>query len=103
MSDVTNPVAVAAIDAVDTAYGHADLPVGDVAGSDAGTFDHGYTDVLAPQAPALDRRQRRHPDAVALYRRLLRRAPDHSVTIVSLGGYTNLAGLLAARPGGREA
>jgi len=36
-----------------------------------------------------------------LYQRLLARAPDHSVTIVSLGGYSNLAGLLAA-PDGRK-
>src|SRR5882724_2364506 len=45
VSDVPNPVAVAAIDAVDTAYGHGSIPIGDVAGSDTGTFDHGYTDV----------------------------------------------------------
>ena len=39
------------------------------------------------------------PDAVALYRTLLAGQPDHSVTIVSLGGYTNLAGLLASKGG----
>jgi hypothetical protein len=33
--------------------------------------------------------------AVALYRRLLRAQPDHSVTIVSIGALTNLAQLLA--------
>ena len=46
VSDVTNPVAVAAIDAIDTAYHHPDVPLGAVAGSDTGTFDHGYTDTL---------------------------------------------------------
>ncbi len=99
VSDVTNPVAVAAIDAVDTAYGHPDLPVGDVAGSDAGTFDHGYTDTLAAKLPHSITDSSDTPDAVALYRRLLSRAPDHSVTIVALGGYTNLAGLLQGAGG----
>jgi hypothetical protein len=99
VSDVPNPVAVAAIDAVDTAYGHGDVPIGDVAGSDAGTFDHGYTDALAAKLPHSITDSAESPDAVALYRRLLSRAPDHSVTIVSLGGYTNLAGLLQG-PGG---
>jgi hypothetical protein len=36
---------------------------------------------------------------VALYRRLLARQPDRSVTIVSLGAYSNLAGLLDSRHG----
>ena len=101
VSDVPNPVAVAAIDAIDTAYGHGDIPIGDVAGSDTGTFDHGYTDVLAGKLRHSVDDSGDAPDAVALYQRLLRRAPDGSVTIVSLGGYTNLAGLLDA-PGGRK-
>jgi hypothetical protein len=99
VSDVPNPVAVAAIDAVDTAYGHGGLPIGDVAASDAGTFDHGYTDTLAANLPHSITDSSDTPDAVALYRRLLSRAPDHSVTIVALGGYTNLAGLLQSRGG----
>ena len=94
VSDVPNPVAVAAIDAIDTAYGHAGIPIGAVAASDAGTFDHGYTDTLAAKLPHSITDSSDTPDAVALYRRLLSRAPDHSVTIVALGGYTNLAGLL---------
>jgi hypothetical protein len=101
VSDVPNPIAVAAIDAVDTAYGHPDLPLGAVVGSDGGTFDHGYTDVLAAKLPHSVKDSSEVPDAVALYQRLLQHAPDGSVTIVSLGGYTNLAGLLAA-PNGRK-
>jgi hypothetical protein len=101
VSDVPNPVAVAAIDAIDTAYGHPDVPLGALAGSDVGTFDHGYTDVLATKLPHSVKNTGDVPDAVALYQRLLKRAPDGSVTIVSLGGYTNLAGLLAT-PGGRK-
>jgi hypothetical protein len=39
------------------------------------------------------------PEAVGLYRALLARQPDRSVTIVSIGAYTNLAGLIASHTG----
>jgi hypothetical protein len=100
VSDVRNPVAVAAIDAIDTAYGHADIPLGAVAHSDADTAPHGYSDVLARRLPHTVRNSADVPEAVALYRQLLTRQPDRSVTIVALGAYTNLAGLLAS-PNGR--
>ena len=47
VSDIPNPVAVAAIDAIDTAYGHGDIPLGAVAHSDTDTARHGYSEVLA--------------------------------------------------------
>jgi hypothetical protein len=99
VSDVPNTVAVAAIDAINTAYRHPDIPLGAVAGSDANTFEHGYTDELVRRLPNSVRNHHDVPSAVALYRRLLTRQPDHSVTIVSIGGYTNLAGLLASKRG----
>jgi pyrimidine-specific ribonucleoside hydrolase len=99
VSNVPNKVAVAAIDAIDTAYGHGDIPLGAVAGSGADTFQHGYTDELVRRLPNSVRDEHDVPNAVALYRRLLARQPDHSVTIVSVGGYTNLAGLLESKPG----
>jgi len=100
VSDVPNRVAVAALDAIDTAYGHRDLPLGAVAQSAADTFEHGYTDTLVNRLPHSVTSSADVPGAVALYRRLLTHQPDHSVTIASLGGYTNLAGLLSS-PGGR--
>jgi hypothetical protein len=99
MADVRNPVAVAAIDAIDTAYGHADISLGAVAHSNADTAQHGYTDLLARRLPHTVRNSDDVPEAVALYRRLLAGQPDQSVTIVSLGAYTNLAGLLASAGG----
>jgi len=99
VSNVPNTMAVAAIDAIDTAYGHGDIPLGAVAGSEADTFQHGYTDELVRRLPNSVRDRHDVPNAVALYRRLLARQPDHSVTIVSVGGYTNLAGLLASKRG----
>lgn len=99
MSDIRNPVAVAAIDAINTAYGHGKIPVGAVADSDANTAPHGYSDVLARRLPHSIRSSDGVPEAVSLYLRLLARQPDHSVTIVSIGGYTNLAGLLNSKAG----
>jgi hypothetical protein len=99
VSDVPNAAAVAAIDAIDTAYRHPDIPIGAVAGSASDTFQHGYTDELVRRLPNSVRNPGDVPTAVALYRRLLAKQPDHSVTIVSVGGYTNLAGLLASQRG----
>jgi hypothetical protein len=99
VSNVPNTAAVAAIDALNTAYGHGDIPLGAVAESDADTFEHGYTDVLVRRLPNSVRDHDDVPNAVALYRRVLAKQPDHSVTIVSVGGYTNLAGLLASTRG----
>jgi pyrimidine-specific ribonucleoside hydrolase len=99
MSDIRNPVAAGAIDAIDTAYGHSKIPVGAVADSSANTAAHGYSDVLAAQLPhAIRNSSQAHP-AVPLYRHLLATQPDHSVTVVALGGDTNLAGLLRSGPG----
>src|SRR5216683_2925098 len=77
MSDIQNPVAVAAIDAINTAYGHRNIPIGAVAKSDANTAPHGYSDVLAGRLPHSIRNSDQVPGAVALYRRLLASQPDH--------------------------
>ena len=99
VSDVPNTVAVAAIDAINTAYGNGKIPVGAVDKSETDTFQHGYTDVLVSRLPHSVKSSDDVPEAVALYRRLLAKQPDHSVTIVSIGGYTNLAGLLRSKRG----
>jgi hypothetical protein len=98
MSDIRNPLAVAAMDAIDTAYGHLNIPLGAVAHSNANTAPHGYTNELVRNLPHSVGSSNDVPGAVPLYRRLLARQPDHSVTIVAIGAYTNLAGLLHSRP-----
>jgi inosine-uridine preferring nucleoside hydrolase len=96
VSDVPDDLAVAALDAMGTAYGHPDIPLGALAGSTADTGEHGYTDRLADLLPHSVASAADVPDAVSLYRRLLAGQPDGSVTVVSLGSYSNLAGLLAS-------
>jgi hypothetical protein len=99
VSDVKNDIAVAALDALNTAYGNGDIPLGAVAGSDTDVFDHGYTDEVVARLPDHDVHTSADvPEAVALYRELLADQPDKSVTIISVGGYTNIAGLLASEP-----
>ena len=99
MSDIRNPVAVGAIDAIDTFYGHPRIPLGAVAQSGTDTAPHGYSNVLVDKLPHSVRSSRDAPVAVDLYRNLLVDQPNHSVTIVSIGAYTKLAGLLGSTSG----
>jgi len=99
LSDIRNPQAVPAIDAIDTAYGHPDIPLGAVAHSWDNTAPHGYSDLLVRELPHSIRSIHEVPLAVPLLRTLLARQPDHSVTIVAIGAYTNLAGLLRSKSG----
>lgn len=87
IADVTNPHIADAIDAVNTAYGRPDLPVGVPATAMA--VPDGYSRTLA----ACFAHRGRPTEALALYRRLLTDAPDRSVTIVAIGALTNLAEL----------
>jgi hypothetical protein len=104
MSDIPNPVAVAAIDAIDTFYGHPNIPVGALPDSQANTAPHGYSNKLAEVLPHRIRSSRDVPVAAWVYRRVLAKQPNHSVTIVCIGSYANLAALLRSGPGeGSEA
>lgn len=98
VTDVPNASAVAAIDAINTTYGNADIPLGAMAGSANDTFPHGYTDELISRLPHSVEHSDDVPEAIALYRRLLAAEADHSVTIVAIGSYTNLARLLDSQP-----
>jgi hypothetical protein len=70
-----------------------------VADSSANTAPHGYSNVLAQELPHAIRSSSQAQPAVPLYRRLLAAQPEHSVTVVAIGGETNLAGLLRSGPG----
>ncbi len=86
--------AARAIDAVNTYYGRPDLPIGAVAGP-APSGPSPYTAEVAAGFPNdLDS----PAGAVELYRQILAGEPDGSVTIASVGFFTNLAGLLASPP-----
>jgi hypothetical protein len=96
VADVKSADAAPAIDAINTWYGNGDVPVGETLGAEQDIFANVYTTQLARR---FKHSRGEAPDAVALYQRLLAKQPDHSVTVVSLGGHTNLAALLASGRG----
>lgn len=96
VADVKSLPAAPAIDAINTWYGNGKVPVGATLGVEQDIFANVYTSELARRFKHSLGDGRGAPDAVALYRRLLESEPDHSVTIVSLGGFTNLAALLSS-------
>jgi inosine-uridine nucleoside N-ribohydrolase len=96
--DKTNASA-AAVDAINTYYGRPDLPIG--------TDKQGPTDLqrVSQYAPALRDEfpndigpDDQAPDALDVYRRTLAAQPDNSVTICSVGAFSNLAELWRRAP-----
>lgn len=53
-----------------------------------------WSDTLVARYPHTVRSNDAMPDAVALYRQILAKQPDHSVTVITVGFLTNLANLL---------
>ncbi|MDA0180523.1 nucleoside hydrolase [Solirubrobacter phytolaccae] len=96
VADVKSLSAAPAIDAINTWYGNGKVPVGATLGVEQNIFANVYTSDLARRFKHSLGDGTSAEDAVALYRRLLSGEPDHSVTIVSLGGLTNLAALLSS-------
>lgn len=110
VSSTRGNASVAAIEIVNAHYGRPDIPVGAARGEGAVSGDtEAYRRLARDYAQWV-----RHgnaddaPDAVGVYRRVLAAAPDHSVTICTVGYLSNLRRLLesgadAASPlGGRE-
>lgn len=88
-----------AADAINTWYGHGDIPIGTVQPVDdsqpANTAP--YPKLLASSFANDLRDGANAPEAVALYRQILAQQPDKSVVIASLGFLNNLAGLLNSK------
>ena len=83
-----------AIDAINTWYGRADIPIGVYRGELSGPDPSRYLDHVAafPHRLPADGA----PDALDVYRQVLKDQLDGSVTIVSVGFLNNLADLLRA-------
>jgi inosine-uridine nucleoside N-ribohydrolase len=99
VSDVKSKESAAALDVINTYYGNGDIPVGATLGTAQDYFGNAYTTYLAANFPHKLKDGTKAPEAVALYRELLSHAPDHSVTVISIGGLTNLAALLTSPAG----
>ncbi|MCW3819049.1 nucleoside hydrolase [Micromonospora sp. DR5-3] len=109
----SNPTRHAApgLDAINTYYGHGNIPIGSL----KPVYDHvpspptpgavitsnnvsGYAELLGRGWKNNIGDSSRVPDAVDLYRKILAKQDDASVTIVAVGGQINLGGLLASGP-----
>jgi inosine-uridine nucleoside N-ribohydrolase len=87
------------LDVLNTWFGRPNLPIGapKSGGVKLGAFQH-WPDSLTARYPHRLKSTADAPDAVQVYRRILSAQPDTSVTIVSVGFFTNLANLLKSQP-----
>jgi inosine-uridine nucleoside N-ribohydrolase len=87
------------IDVINTYFGRADLPLGAPRGygADLGAWQK-WPDSLVARYPHRVNSTSEVRDAVDVYREILAAQPDKSVTIVTVGFLTNLAGLLKSGP-----
>jgi purine nucleosidase len=92
-----DPWGAACLKALNTWYGQPDIPVGAVRGESVADTSK-YTRVLAEAIGTDDYIGEQVPDAVTLYRQLLADQADGSVTLISVGYFTNLANLLESEP-----
>jgi inosine-uridine nucleoside N-ribohydrolase len=84
---------------LNTYFNRPSVPIGVPTGNALTDKDRQHwTDTLLARYPHAIQTNKEVPDAVALYRQILARQPDHSVTIVTVGFLTNLSHLLQSGP-----
>ncbi len=91
-----HPSGVAAIDAINTWYGRGNIPVGVYRGVFPDPDKSAYLDELAKFPHDLD--DKNAPSALDVYKKVLAKQPDKSVTIISVGFMNNLDVLLKNDP-----
>lgn len=93
------PKVTQVIDVLNTYFGRPNLPIGVPKGAAVTDKDtQHWSDTLVAKYPHSVRSNNEVLDAVALYRQILAKQPDQSVTIVTVGFLTNLANLLQSKP-----
>jgi inosine-uridine nucleoside N-ribohydrolase len=94
--------AVPCIEVINTWFGRPGIPTGAVRGeaTDRTTWHSGlrWTEELPKRYPHRTKATAESEDALELYRRILADRPDGSVTIVTVGFFTNLKNLLLSPP-----
>jgi inosine-uridine nucleoside N-ribohydrolase len=87
------------INVLNTWFGRPDLPIGAPKGEGV-SMESGqhWSDTLIARYPHRIGKTSELPDAVTVYRKILSAQPDTSVTLVTVGFLTNLAGLLRSTP-----
>lgn len=86
-------------DVINTYYGRPDLPIGVPKGIAVERKDsRGWGQMMVRKYPHDVGVSDEVSDAMEVYRKILSQQPDHSVTIISVGFFTNLAKLLLTSP-----
>lgn len=92
---------VPCIEVINTYFGRPDIPAGCVKGEahDAGTWhkEPRWTDELPARYPHKTAKASDSRDALEVYREVLSKQPDNSVTIITVGMLTNLSNLLQSK------
>ena len=91
------PHSPACLDAINTYYGRGDVPIGVYKGDQLGSHSR-YAKAVAGRCPNDVGLSGRVPDVVDVYRRVLARRPDGSVTVIAVGQMNNLVDLLRSPP-----
>jgi pyrimidine-specific ribonucleoside hydrolase len=83
------------LNAFNTYFNRSDLPIGVPKGEAVADADwQHWSDTILARYPHHLKSNAEAPDAVSLYRQILAKQPDKSVTLVTVGFFTNLANLL---------
>ncbi|MCF2495242.1 nucleoside hydrolase [Dyadobacter chenhuakuii] len=95
-----NEYVVPTIDLINTFFGRPELPTGAPKGAGAPAFGatQKWPEMLVEKYPHKIKNTADAEDAVTVYRKILAKQPDQSVTIVTIGFLTNLANLLDSKP-----
>jgi inosine-uridine nucleoside N-ribohydrolase len=89
----------AVLDVFNTYFKRPDIPIGVPKGKAVALRDpQHWSDSILAKYPHSIKYNSEVPDAVEVYRKVLSSQPDHSVTIVTVGFFTNLANLLKSNP-----
>lgn len=93
------PKVTQVLSVLNTYFNRPNVPIGVPKGNAVSDKDsQHWSDTITARYPHQVQSNNDVPDAVALYRQILAKQPDHSVTIITVGFFTNLANLLNSRP-----
>lgn len=91
----SSPWGAPCLDALNTYYGRPDIPIGTL--KQHGFLEESsYNEVIAKEFPNDLRDGRNAPSAVDVYRRVLEKSEDGSITFIAIGPLNNLRALLDA-------
>ncbi len=99
IASTTYPRVGPVLSVLNTYFGRPAIPIGVPKGAAVSEADRQHwSDTLVARYPHAVRSNDELPDAVTLYRRILAAQPDRSVTLITVGFFTNLANLLSSGP-----